>query len=375
LIAGYYSVRVQACNENSGSNCSEPTTPVSVYLPKPAPGVPEWLPTDVSDEDHQARRFSVDWQKRSEDDFVDHYCLSSADGIRHTTGTSADFLNRIYGQTYNLQLQACSEAGDCSQPDTVLAGCSAWADTSVRLKFPTPEAPSGLAVQNLDAVEGNFTVVWDALNSWAPAYRYELEEQDGSGWKLLAAVEDPVHEHSVSDYEANIYRYHVRACNPDPDFDCGPWSSELQVSVTGNPVAIGYQYDVLGRLTKVLEDTAVKTGYCYDKAGNRNVVTAGGGGGDNCAGAQAPPFTMSGLHAALNPGNGYTVSWDAVPGADYYKIYLNKYDTSQPGEITVNPVVINAPATSYGTPSWFAPVWIEACDEFDVCDGRAYFNL
>lgn len=275
-----YRLRLFACNPDS---CSQPTAAHTLYLPRPAPEAPVWLPTNPSTEDQQARRFTVEWQPP--ESFVHHYALQSySDGeadwitVADPTQTSAQtFTEREYGRTYLFQVRACSEPGASAD------FCSAWSQSApVRLKFPKPGTPAGLEVRDLNKAAGSFRLVWEQLVGWAPEYRYELQENPNSeGWAPLAETVDPVTEHTVGNREMGLYEYRVRACNPAPDNDCGDWSNiataDLHLSVD-----LEYRYDPLGRLIQVNKDGNAQTGYCHDKADNRKRVVRGEGSGDAC---------------------------------------------------------------------------------------------
>lgn len=268
-----YNLRISACNPDA---CSPPTQPHALYLPYPAPAAPSWLPTTPSEEDYQARRFTIEWLEPG--GFVHHYALQSWDDAEaawiavadSTQSVNYTLSNSEYGRTYRFQVRACSE------PGAPLGSCSSWSESApVRLKFPEPQAPSGLEVRDLDKVAGKFTLAWEQLMGWAPEYRYELQENpNSSGWGSLTEMADPVTEYPVSGLDPGVYRYRVRACNPAPDNDCGGWSPAVLADLYLN-VDLEYQYDALGRLIQVDKDGNPQTGYCYDKAGNRYQLLEG----------------------------------------------------------------------------------------------------
>lgn len=129
----------------------------------------------------------------------------------------------------------------------------------------------------------------------------------------------------------------------------------------GVPVQKHYEYDALGRLTSVKQNGVVNKGYCYDDAGNREIVNSTGGG-ENCASAQ-PISAPTGLTATWIYGRSWEIEWDAVPNATHYILKTGH------GEATIDG----------GNTTIFATfelddnaVWIRACDDF-TCSSRAYF--
>jgi YD repeat-containing protein len=347
---------------------------VPVYVPHPAPGIPSWLPAEPSPADHQARRFTVAWPVPA--GTIRHYELqtlitdaggnSSWENVAgNLTTASYQFTDRVYGQTYRYRVRACSEPSDL-YPDS----CSGWSPSlDVRLRFPTPDVPGGLAVNNLNKSAGSYKLTWNRLLSWAPAYRYELQENpNDNGWQPLAATVDPVTEHPVSGQTRGVYDYQLRACNPAPDNDCGAWSSSLEVDLF-EVVNLGYQYDALGRLVRVIKNEETRTGYCYDAAGNRYQIDAGSGGGEDCPAEPQPPGlpAPTGLSVVWQTGPSWGISWNPVDGAAYYRLRLSDNTVK-----TVNGTSYssNSPDPNQNPP---APVWVQACTQNGACGNQAYF--
>jgi YD repeat-containing protein len=228
----------------------------------------------------------------------------------------------------------------------------------------TPGVPASIAVP-ASVMGGDVNVSWGAASGTVTAY--DLDQQyNGGAW--TNAYEGNALSKQVSGLNAGSYLFRVRACNTVGGYTrCSGFRTSGAVAVNA-PVDVDYRYDALGRLTQVREDGAVKTGYCYDDAGNRDAVIAGGGGGDSCASAQ-PLGSPTGLTAVMHAGNGYDLSWTAVTGATYYNLKLNKFDSTQPGAATLFPVV-QTPA--YSTPPGYAPEWVQACDDIG-CGAKADF--
>ncbi|HEX5055690.1 MAG TPA: fibronectin type III domain-containing protein [Gammaproteobacteria bacterium] len=245
---GAYSLRVRACNADA---CSDNASPYQVYLPRPAPGAPTLVPTVPSTDDQTARRFTVQWTAPATGT-VDHYELEASAGLNNgieswlgvaeTPATGYTFTDRDYGQTYRYRVRACSE------PQSAAANCSAWVLTGdIRLKYPTPKTPGGIAVSGLDHTTGNYTLNWNGVLGWAPQYRYELQQNtspapDNTNWQSLSTtLVDPEHLFTITGYAAGNYRHRIRACNPppdnDPNIDCSGWSPETTVTLLPTPTA------------------------------------------------------------------------------------------------------------------------------------------
>ncbi|HEX5055193.1 MAG TPA: fibronectin type III domain-containing protein [Gammaproteobacteria bacterium] len=230
-----YSLRVRACNADA---CGANTPAYQVYLARSAPAAPVWSATSPSAADYDARRFTVQWTASG---VVHHYQLESYGGnnngfenwipIAETSATAYTFIDRAYGETYRYRVRACSE------PQSTAASCSAWAiSADIRLKYPAPNAPGGIAVS--DQSGGTYTLNWNGVLGWAPAYNYQLQEnRNSAGWTTIATVTDPVQQYTRSGRSAATYLYRVRACNPAPDSDCSAWSPEVTVTVLTTPAA------------------------------------------------------------------------------------------------------------------------------------------
>src|SRR5690625_2081295 len=111
---------------------------------------------------------------------------------------------------------------------------------------------------------GSYTVAWNPVTR---AGYYRLQE-DG-----VFLTPNPTGTTRSRTNDVGTYTYRVSACNL---FGCSSNSAARTVTVTAQsqpPVAIEYEYDAMGRLREVVVSGSVKTGYVYDKAGNRTQVT------------------------------------------------------------------------------------------------------
>lgn len=79
-----------------------------------------------------------------------------------------------------------------------------------------------------------------------------------------------------------VYRYQLRLCERVTLGQAGNCtytpvrSISVSQSSAGEAMDTVYTYDALGRLKTTKENGALKSGYCYDDAGNRKLVTKGG---------------------------------------------------------------------------------------------------
>lgn len=109
---------------------------------------------------------------------------------------------------------------------------------------------------------GTYIVAWNGGQQSTELYENNIRVATAASSGNYTAPNKP----------AGTYTYYVHDCAPCVD------SAPLIVQVnpaTGGTGGAGetYEYDVLGRLTKVKMDGVVKTVYSYDKAGNRTTVT------------------------------------------------------------------------------------------------------
>lgn len=246
-----------------------------------------------------------------------------------------------------------------------------WITDSVSYQCPsTPSAP----VLSHTIINAQIVADWSEP---AVGMSYELERRDVTGtptaWTEIYDDTTSSYADTTANLLTNIYEYRVRACNSAPT--CSVWSNTVHVDMH-QPVSLGYQYDALGRLRQVLQDSTVKTGYCYDDAGNRTIVTANGGG-DDCTIEPPPPVAPgvpTGLSRSLHSGNGYTGYWTAVTGATHYELRVDKFDPSYPGENSIYPTLQGGSSTSYSALPGYWPVWIRACSTAtNTCSAKAYF--
>ncbi|HEX5055782.1 MAG TPA: hypothetical protein VFX02_04715 [Gammaproteobacteria bacterium] len=290
---------------------------------------------------------------------------SAVSGRTATTLTSWIHPSPANGITYQYRVRAWYTWSGYS---SLITG---WITDSVAYSCPpTPTAP----VLSYTINDAHYVVAdWDEP---AVGMRYELERYNVTtpvSWTQIYNNTTSIYTDTTANLLTSVYEYRVRTCNAQSI--CSVWSNTVHVDM--HPaVSLGYQYDALGRLRKVVQDGAVKTGYCYDDAGNRTIVTANGGG-DDCTVVPPPPVppgVPTGLSMSLHSGNGYTGYWAPVNGATYYDLRADKFDISYPGDPSIYPTVQGGSSSSYSAPPGYWPVWIRACSTAtNSCSAKAYF--
>ena len=131
------------------------------------------------------------------------------------------------------------------KPDNNSATIRAARGTGGRTVQPTPSRPVGgpVAPANLTAQTGTTTVKWDAVGLLygLPVVRYEVQELQGSDWRLLDRVTTH-NEYAVMQPRGRSYR--VRAVNAAGAV--GPWSqstAEVAAGLPGSPLNLRAQAD------------------------------------------------------------------------------------------------------------------------------------
>ena len=112
---------------------------------------------------------------------------------------------------------------------------SGYGSLRVRVGAPLPAAPAPLSAKPNPSVDGSFRVSWPASPG---ATRYELEESLSGGWSRVhngTATHKDLSGRSIT--ATTRHRYRARACDGNADTDCGGWSPELEVPVTGTVTA------------------------------------------------------------------------------------------------------------------------------------------
>ena len=131
------------------------------------------------------------------------------------------------------------------KPDNNSATIRAARGTGGRTVQPTPSRPVGgpVAPANLTAQTGTTTVKWDAVGLLygLPVVRYEVQELQGSDWRLLDRVTTH-NEYAVMQPRGRSYR--VRAVNAAGAV--GPWSqstAEVAAGLPGSPLNLRARAD------------------------------------------------------------------------------------------------------------------------------------
>lgn len=126
-----------------------------------------------------------------------------------------------------------------------------------------------------------------------------------------------------------------------------------------------YQYDTLGRLVEVKENSSIKVGYCYDKAGNRTNVNTVSGAQEHCNNASPVPPKPTNLQQGSHQGGGCYIRWNAPTnaGISYFQVRL-----ASGGSILT--VAGNLRYFEHNT-SCFS--WIRSCNAQNICSDNANF--
>jgi YD repeat-containing protein len=142
-----------------------------------------------------------------------------------------------------------------------LTALSFTAEAAVTLVVPTPN------------YTGNYTI------SWSGAGYYSYLRQYKSSGDITLVYGQQSGSYNVTNMPVGNYYYYVVSC-PSPGSTSCTNSPQVLMEVKTAPVPTpppgageSYEYDALGRLSKVRLDGVVKTIYTYDNAGNRTTVT------------------------------------------------------------------------------------------------------
>jgi YD repeat-containing protein len=222
---------------------------------------------------------------------------------------------------------------------------------------PTPGAPF---LSEPEIINSQIVLNW-SVSPTAASYRLERRNlTTASAWTQIYSGGNTGHTDTGATAVGNTYEYRVRACNSVPN--CGAYSSTVDIDFYQN-VDTRYHYDALGRLVRVVENEATRTGYCYDKAGNRYQVNTGSAG-ENCP--VEPLAAPTGLSAVWQQGPSWHISWNPVYNADNYQLRLDNNSTQ-----TVTATSYYSYGSSGGQPP--APVWVRACYADSGCGPMANF--
>lgn len=128
-------------------------------------------------------------------------------------------------------------------------------------------------------------------------------------------------------------------------------------------VSESYQYDALGRLRQVHENSQLKVNYCYDAAGNRVEVSQADRSEQECIdlASQLDGLPKPGGATISSSQGGLYAHWQAVSGASYYQLSYN-------GQIKVI-----SGLSYYSNENVISRFdWVQACDS-SACGAKAYF--
>lgn len=256
---GVYTYRIQNCRFVRGT----PTGPVFGCSPSPTERVlhvtkpivpPASLTASVN---YATGRATLTWPSAGA--FITHYVVQQSlngGNWTHLTSTSSTSTPTavLSSGSYRWRIQACFGTA---------AVCSSSYRTSSTYTLSPPSTPSFTNFSTTSET-GSYIVAWHPVTH---AGYYRLQE-DG-----VFLTPNPTGTTRSRTNDVGTYTYRVSACNL---FGCSDNSTARTVTVTAQsqpPVAIEYEYDALGRLREVVVDGSVKTGYAYDKAGNRTQVT------------------------------------------------------------------------------------------------------
>lgn len=132
-------------------------------------------------------------------------------------------------------------------------------------------------------------------------------------------------------------------------------SSSSSSSSSATPT-FEYEYDDLGRLTKVKDSLNDDRGYFYDAAGNRTFVSVG----------SFVPGKPTGLFSGLIANCAWRGSWNAVPGATSY---VFRHAAGPETTLTATSITYSC---SYNNQNYNKPYWVRACVSTQ-CGEKAYF--
>lgn|GEM_PF-6824546 len=257
---GVYTFRIQDCRFVRGTptgpvfGCSPWSTERVLHVTKPITP-PASLTASVN---YSTGRVTLTWPSAGSS--ITHYVIQQSDNggswrtINSTTAGTSLQTGVLSSGSYRWRIQACFGTASV---------CSSSYRTSSTHTLSPPSTPSFTNFSTTSET-GSYTVAWNPVTR---AGYYRLQE-DG-----VFLTPNPTGTTRSRTNDVGTYTYRVSACNL---FGCSSNSAARTVTVTAQsqpPVAIEYEYDAMGRLREVVVSGSVKTGYVYDKAGNRTQVT------------------------------------------------------------------------------------------------------
>ena len=374
LAEGEWDYQVKACNLG-GSQCGPWSGTLTITVDEPPPPTLKIKPNPSPDGNYTvswpAPAYSLLqlrlWQQ------VERSGTKAAWTIVGTypgATTSKAFAQGSTPATYHYKAERCItvfgllSCWDEGSPVSVAVGATPPATV-------TPATPTGLAGTTPTAV-GDYTVSWTAVSG---AAYYELQERDDTDdvWDTDYKV-SAGHSQDFSDKDPKTWTYQVRACNTAPT-PCSDWSGTMDVIVpkveaptsltSTTPTATGnytVSWDAVTHATRYQLQESDDDGQTWDTTypiptSTSQAVTGKTKGTwtyraracrvrTTTCGAWSSTITVP-VNAPIPPGNvtattpdargHYTLSWDAVTGADHYKVQESEDDGSTwPNEYQVN---------------------------------------
>lgn len=367
---GTHTHRAKAClGNNGGEVCSAYGSTATVYVVR-APGDP-----GITASAGSCGNLSVSWsaaasgypapthEKRYDlQESTDNgNTWNGVSGRINTTTTSWTHPDPAASFSYRYRVRAFYVWNGYTSAQT------GWINTTITSAACPPFIPNAPVLSQPVITGTDVALSWSAPSSGGYTLNYPLERRDvtaNSAWAQVYAGTVTGYNDTAAKTRGNRYEYRVRACTPVPN--CSAWSATGSFSLY-QVVDLGYEYDDLGRLIRLVQDGSTKVGYCYDPAGNRRQVSANGGGGEDCP-AMPPP---TGLSVTWWTGPTWKIDWNPVISATGYKIRLNNG--------TILNVSGGSTATAYSQPGANEPPenarpdWIQACFADSSCGALAYF--
>jgi YD repeat-containing protein len=158
-------------------------------------------------------------------------------------------------------------------------GCSYSSVRTVLITVPDPVPAAPTLTAPATDADGTYSISWDSPQH---THQFVVEESLNSGsWSEIATTS--ANSRSFSGKGNGTWNYRVKACNGAGDCSSNSPVKSVKVTLVIEPAKFSYTYDALGRLIQTQKNSAIKTSYCYDKAGNRLSVSVDGSNGDLCA--------------------------------------------------------------------------------------------
>jgi len=209
---------------------------------------------------------TITWSGGSSPGWTELWETSTAGSVKLTqTSVSGSYIVTKPAGTYYYYLRNCAVS---PVPNPPPPNCTTTATSSIVFGGAPPAASIPSAPQSMTSKVAKGGVI----ASWPSSQQASYYKVNRNGAQV--GMPDRTVFVDTGAVSGNTYGYSVAACN---SAGCSGFTASNSVVAgavqAGSSSTESYDYDALGRLTKVRAAGTPKTEYSYDKAGNRTAVT------------------------------------------------------------------------------------------------------